>query len=57
MSEIEQYWENRLKEFDETIYPIFHKHGYGKNTALTVWALDELESSLIIATSARNLEK
>jgi hypothetical protein len=51
---LQQYWAEKLKEFEETIYPVFHALGYSKNTALQAYMMDELDSALVIATATRS---
>lgn len=51
--ELREYWIERLDKFEREIYPIFHERGYSKNTALTTYMLDELDTAVMLSLSAR----
>lgn len=50
---LQQYWEDRLNEFETIIYPVFSKRMYSKNTALLVYMMDELDDAVMVAATAR----
>lgn len=39
----EIHWTKALNEFEESIWPIFERKGYSKDTALTVWWLNRID--------------
>lgn len=49
---LRQYWRDRLIEFEEIVYPVFHERGYSKNTALQVYMIDELDDAVMVAVSS-----
>lgn len=49
---LQQYWNERLEEFEKVIYPVFYTRGYSKNTALLACMMDELDDSLVVAAAA-----
>lgn len=55
---LQNYWNERLVEFETIIYPVFYARGYSKNTALLACMMDELDDSLVVAAAAaRGMEK
>jgi hypothetical protein len=54
---IQEYWNGRLQEFEEIIYPVFYARGYSKNTALLVYVMDELDDALVVAAAAARNSK
>lgn len=55
LRELRKYWDMRIKEFEAQVYPVFYAQGYSKNTALLAYMIDELDTSIVIATSARKI--
>lgn len=48
-----EYWKEYLDNFELQIYPIFHERGYSKNTALMAYALDQLDTAVMMTLARR----
>jgi len=44
--EVLDSWRDVLDEFETTVWPLFEKRGYSKDTALIVWHLNPLKNYL-----------
>lgn len=42
----EIFWRNHNAEFDEKVWPIFQRHGYSKDAALTCWLIGKIHDRL-----------
>lgn len=51
--DLQNYWRERLEEFEKVEYPVFYKMGYSKNTALMVVMMDELSDTLTVAAAIK----
>lgn len=50
--------ENYLREFDETVWPVFKRYGYTKDAALTYWLSSYMNNRLLaIETLLQNGEQ
>lgn len=50
---LQNYWRERIDEFERIIYPVFHEKGYSKNTAFMITMLDEVDDAIMAAIAAR----
>ena len=51
---MQDYWAEKLDYFEQVILPVFAARGYGKNTALYTFVLDELDDSVMVAVAAKH---